>query len=165
MCIHARDCLAIVSGSGEVVFCNRIKSYSLGDMLGVTIDYASCAGIVGERSYSYDGAQFTLRSCRTVETRPVADEVKHFAFFESILARADASAYLAEAIRGRADELSAYLGDFTEVLIPPQKFYERTGELRAAGLACPIKPNLFRVRFYAADMSGGLVENIREIEY
>lgn len=165
LCIHAQDCLAIVSGSGGLAFCNRVKSYSLGDILGVTTDYLSCAGIVGECSYSYDGSKFTLVSGRTVETRHVKDEVRHFAFFESILARADASAYLAESIRARAGELSSYLGDFAEVLIPPQKFYELTGELRAAGLARAEKLNLFRVKFYAADMSGGLVENIREIEY
>ena len=61
--------------------------------------------------------------------------------------------------------MASYLGDFVDVVVPPQKFYERTGENRAAGLVYAEAPNLFRVKFFAADMVGGLVENIREIEY
>lgn len=165
LCIYSESRLAIVSEGGEVVFCNAVKSYSLGDMLGVTVSFSTCAGAIGECNYSFDGSAFTPVSGRTVETRPVADEVKHFAFFESILTRADAAAYLCGELKGRAGELGAYLGDFVDVVIPPQKFYESTGEERAAGLVYPLKENLFRVRFYAADMRGGLVENIREIDY
>lgn len=165
LCIYSQSRLAIISEGGKLVFNNRVKSYSLGDMLGVTVDFESCAGAVGECSYSYDGGQFTLVSGRTVETRPVGDDVRHFAFFESILTHADASAYLCGELRDRAGELSAYLGEFVDVVIPPQKFYQKTGEERAAGLVYAVAPNLYRVKFYAADIKCGLVENIREVEY
>lgn len=165
LCIYSQNRLAIVSEGGNLVFCNAVKSYSLGDMLGVTVDFESCAGALGECSYSYDGKNFTLVSGRTVETRPVGEDVKHFAFFESILTRADPARYLTEDLKGKAGELSAYLGKFVDVLIPPRKFYDATGEERAAGLVYPKAANLYAVKFYAADMRGGLVENIREVEY
>ena len=165
LCIYSQAWLAIVSAGGELVFCNPVKSYSLGDMLGVTVQFSTCAGCVGECNYSYDGQKLTLISGRTVETRPAADSIKHFAFFESILTRGDSAAYLCGELKPRAGELASYLGDFVDVVVPPQKFYERTGENRAAGLVYAEAPNLFRVKFFAADMVGGLVENIREIEY
>ena len=165
LCVAAEGCLAIVSESGELAFCNPVKSYSLGNMLGVTVGYFTCAGCVGECNYSYDGKKFTPVSGRTVETRPVADGVKHFAFFESVLTHARPEAYPGEELKSRAAGLNAYLGDFAEVIVPPQKFYLRTGELTAAGLAYPQSANRYRVKFFAADMSCGLVENIREVQY
>ena len=79
LCIAASGALAILSERGEVVFCNAVKSYSLGNMLGVTVAFDSCAGIVGECNYGYDGAKFTLVSGRSAETRPVAEEVMKYA--------------------------------------------------------------------------------------
>lgn len=165
LCISAEERLLVVSEAGKVIFCNPVKSYSCGDMLGVTVDFATCAGAVGECGYSYDGDKLTLVSGRTVETRPVPERIKHFAFFESVLIRGDSARYLCPALRDRAGELGAYLGEFVDVIVPPQKFYELTGEERAAGLVRPVGPNLFRVSFFAADMRDGLVENIREVEY
>lgn len=165
LCIDTEGWLAVVSEGGTLAFCNPVKSYSLGNMLGVTVPFFTCAGVVGECNYSYDGQKFALASGRTVETRPVPDDVRHFAFFESVLTRARPEVYLGEELKPRAEELNAYLGDFVDVMVPPQKFYEKTGELAAAGLVYPQSANLYRVRFFAADMKGGLVENIREIDY
>ncbi len=165
LCIVASGALAILSERGEVVFCNAVKSYSLGNMLGVTVAFDSCAGIVGECNYGYDGAKFTLVSGRSAETRPVAEEVRHFAFFESVLARADAAKYLVPELRPRAAELKDYLGGYVRVVVPPQKFYNLTGEDKGVGLAYPEGKNLFRVRYYAVDCQDGLIANIREVGY
>lgn len=165
LCIYAKGRLAIVSTEGRLAFRNAVNSYSLGDMLGVTIKFLTCAGAVGECSYSYDGKTFCLVSSRTVETRPVPESVRHFAFFESVLTRADPSKYLSKELKGRAGELGGYLGNFVDVIVPPQKFYEVTGEKRAAGLVYGRESGVYGVRFFATDMAGGLVENIREVEY
>lgn len=157
--------LFLLSEGGKKIFDNDVKSYSLGNMLGVTVDFHSCAGAICECSYSYDGEKLSLVSGRTVETRPVGDEVKQFAFFESILTRAGAEAYLCDDLLPRRDDLAGYLGNFSGVIVPPQKFYERTREMRAAGLVYPLSANLFKVKFYSADMQGGKIINIREIDY
>lgn len=106
LCVFTGGRLCILTEGGTLAFDNAVKSYSLGDMLGVTVNFNSCAG-----------------------------------------------------------ELSGYLGDFSGVVVPPQKFYERTGEMRAAGLVYPLLANLYRVKFFSADMQGGKIINIREIDY
>lgn len=165
LCVFTGGRLCILTEGGTLAFDNAVKSYSLGDMLGVTVNFNSCAGAIGECNYSYDGTRFTLVSGRTVETRPVDDKIRHFAFFESVLTHAKPADYLSEELAPRAGELSGYLGDFSGVVVPPRKFYERTGEMRAAGLVYPLSANLYRVKFFSADMQGGKIINIREIDY
>lgn len=163
--IFSQGHLAAVSATGRLAFNSAVKSYSLGNMLGVTRQLFTCDGAVSECSYSYDGDKFCLSSSRIVQTRPVDQSVRHFALFESVLTHSDCSTFLAEGLKGRAGELSSYLGGFVKVVVPPQKFYRTTGEMYAAGLVYPVSPRVFRVKFYAADMNGGLAENIREVDY
>lgn len=165
MCLFAEGALAIFTESGKLVFRNAVKSYSCGDMLGVTIEFPTCADCEGECSFSFDGESFTLVSGTTRERREVRNELLHFAFFESVLVRGDSARYLSDELAPEAGKLSAYLGEFVDVLVPPQKFYAARNERRAAGLVYPLGRNLFRVKFYAADVEGGKVVNIREIPY
>ena len=165
MCLFCEGALAVFSARGKMVFRNRAKSYSCGDMLRVTINFDTCAGCESECDFSFDGEEMKLISGHTRETRPVGEEIIHFAFFESVLAHGDSSVYLNAELRARADELGGYLGDFAEVLVPPRKFYDFTGERLAAGLAYPLSSNLYRVKFYAADTADGLVCNIRSVDY
>ncbi len=163
--ISAARRLAVLSEGGKVVFDNPATSFSQGDMLRVTVPFRTCTGAAFECAYSYDGEAFTLASGRTAERILAGEEIRHFAFFESVLTRADPASYLSPGLRERAGELSSYLGQFVDVIIPPQKLYEKTGEERAAGLVYPAAKNAYIVKFYAADMREGLVENIREVEY
>ena len=163
--IYCEGGLAVLSQQGDLIFNDGVKSYSQGDMLGVTRAFETCAGAVAESFYSYDGNALSLVSSRTAFTRPVPPESRHFAFFESVLTHGDSSVYLNAELRARADELGGYLGDFAEVLVPPRKFYDLTGERLAAGLAYPLSSNLYRVKFYAADTADGLVCNVRSVDY
>lgn len=165
LCLCGGGALAIFSKEGKLVFKNAVKSYSCGDMLHVTVDFCTCAGAEGECDFSFDGSQMKLVSGKTYETRAVGDNLLHFAFFESVLTRGDSAKYLSPELAPRASLLAEYLGNFVDVLVPPQKFYSACGEKRAAGLVYPVGRNLFRVKFFAADIADGKVENIREIDY
>lgn len=89
MCLFCEGALAVFSARGKMVFRNRVQSYSCGDMLRVTINFDTCAGCESECDFSFDGEEMKLISGHTRETRPVGEEVIHFAFFESVLARGD----------------------------------------------------------------------------
>ena len=165
MCLFCEGALAVFSARGKMVFRNRAKSYSCGDMLRVTINFDTCAGCESECDFSFDGEEMKLISGHTRETRPVGEEIIHFAFFESVLARGDYKKYLCDELVPQADKVTGYLGGFVGVLVPPRKFYDACGEERAAGLVYPSGGNLFSVRFYAADTEGGKIVNIRDIPY
>lgn len=165
MCLFCEGALAVFSARGKMVFRNRAKSYSCGDMLRVTINFDTCAGCESECDFSFDGEEMKLISGHTRETRSVGEEVIHFAFFESVLARGDYKKYLCDELAPQADKVTGYLGGFVGVLVPPRKFYDACGEERAAGLVYPSGGNLFSVRFYAADVEGGKIVNIRDIPY
>ena len=164
LCVYSQNALALLAEDGSLAFQSAVRSYSLGDMLGVTHAFPTCAGVVAECSYSYDGARFARASGRTVETRPVRPEVKHFAFFESVLFGASPENYLCGALKDRAADLGGFLGPFCRVLVPPAAFYAATGERTAAALAYG-DGGAYTLKFFAADMEDGLVCNVREVEY
>ncbi len=162
-------CLAVFSESGKQVFLNPAESYTAGEKLEITTPYPTCAGIVARCTFSYDGREMKLEKSIAEETQKPDLSCLHFAFFESVLHFADCAKYLCEELRPRARELHEFLGDFTEVTIPPEKFMLSHPEIRpperyAAGLVYPLAPNLFEVKYFAADMKDGLIENLREIE-
>lgn len=162
--IRAEGCIAVVSAEGKLVFVNPAESYKCGDALEITVKYETCAGIRAICTFSYDGNNMTLNDSRAEESRPPDPAALHFAFFESVLTRADYAKYLGEELKGKAALLPEFLGNFTAVTLPPAKFYAERGDIRATGLVYPKGKNLFEVKYFAADMRAGLIENIYEIE-
>ena len=63
-----------------------------------------------------------------------------------------------------ADELPDFLGGFVDVTLPYSRFYQRHGDLRAAGLVYPVADNLFKVKYYAVDLTDGKISNVYEVE-
>ncbi|MGN0817858.1 MAG: hypothetical protein ACI4L9_02710 [Candidatus Coproplasma sp.] len=162
--VKAKDCLAAVSEHGKLALLSPAESYSCGDMLELTVKYPTCACIKAVCSFKSDGEKLSLADSRAEESRPPDESVLHFAFFESVLARADYKKYLGEELKAKADLLPEFLGDFTAVTLPPAKFYADHGEINAAGLVYPRGKNLFDVKYYAVEMQNGLIENVYEAE-
>lgn len=161
--ISAKGCLCIVSSAGRRVFYNAAESYSCGNMLEVTVNFETCAGCRGICSFGYDGEKMELVKSRTEETKKTADDVLHFAFFECVLTRGDYAAYLGDGIRGKADALRSYLGEFVSVTLPPSKFCAEHVGIKAAGLVYPKSKNLFEVKYYGVEIENGKIGNIFEI--
>lgn len=162
--IEGEGCLAVLGESGERVFYNAAKSWSCGEHLDICVGFATCAGCVADCTFAYDGHTMTLIKSRTRKTRTVDGAVAHFAFFESVMTRADCTEYLSDELKGRAGELNSYLGEFADVLVPPSKFYEKHGDIKAAGLVYPVLYNLFKVRYFAVEMKDGKIDNLYEVE-
>ena len=162
--VEGKGCLAIISESGERVFYNPAESWQCGDTLSVTVNFNTCAGCKAVCSFAYDGHKFTLEKSVTRECVPPDISVLHFAFFESVLTRGDFANYLCDELKANAEALPSYLGEFVDVTIPYRKFYERHGEIFAAGLVYPVAPNLFSVKYYAVDIKDGKITNVYEVE-
>lgn len=155
--------LTVISEDGRRVFYNPAESYGCGDKLTVTVNFNTCAGCRAECVFGYDGQSFTLESSRTEERVPPAENVLHFAFFESVLTRGDYKKYLCDELKKDADALPGFLGGFVDVSVPYRKFYDLHGDIKAAGLVYPQLKNLFTVKYFAVDMDGGKITNIYEV--
>ena len=88
----------------------------------------------------------------------------HFAFFEALLYGAECSEYLSEDLQGMEEAIKEYLGDYCEVTVPRQAFYDKYGDILAAALAYPIRDNLFEIKYYSVETADGKIENINRID-
>lgn len=167
--VEGEKCLTVISESGKRVFYNPCESWTAGQRLEITVAFSTCAGCRAHCAFSYDGNEMKLVESRTEETKKPDDEVLHFAFFESVLTRADCTKYLCEELKPRANDLTSFLGEFVDVSIPPEKFYSAHPDIRApekyaAGLIYPRSRNLFQIKYFAVEKQDGLITNIYEVE-
>jgi len=159
--VSGKGCLCVISQEGKRVFYNPAESFKTGDMLEVTINFKSCAGYFAECQFAYDGREMKLVKSVTKARREVDESVMHFAFFESVLTGADSTRYLSDELKGKAGVLHEFLGDFVDVVIPHSTFYEKHGDIKAAGLVYPLSKNLFEVKYYAVDIVDDKIDNIK----
>lgn len=158
--VRGVGCLCLISGDGRKIFCNPAETYTAGDTLTVTVNFFSCAGYYAECEFGYDGREMKLIKSVTRKRYEVDPEVMHFAFFESVLTGADSAQYLSDGISGKAGELKKFLGEFVDVVIPHSSFYEKHGDIKAAGLVYPLSRNLFEVKYFRVDITDGKIDNI-----
>ncbi|MGN1061098.1 MAG: hypothetical protein ACI4QN_05130 [Candidatus Coproplasma sp.] len=161
--VAGENCLCALSSVGGKLYCGRAESYSTGDMLKITLGYKGCAGYFAEQSYGYNGQELTLIKSEIKKRYEVKDAVMHFAFFEGLLYGADCGEYLSEELQTAVGALKDYLGNYAEVTVPYKSFFEKYGDIPAAGLACPIKENLFEIKYFSVDIKGGKIDNLRHV--
>lgn len=164
MIAEGDGCICIFSEEGKRVFQNAAESYEAGEKLKTVTAFATAAGCRAECVFAYDGEEMRLESSVTTETREISDEIMHFAFFESVLTRADCTKYLCDDLKESADKLRGFLGEFVDVVVPHSRFYLRHGEVRAAGLVYPLSRNRFVIKYYAAELENGKICNITECD-
>lgn len=161
---EGKNALCIVSTEGKKLYLGQAKSYSTGDMLGVTLNHKGCAGYYSELEYSYNGQELSQTKKVVKKRYAVESEINHFAFFEAVLYGADCVEYLSEDMQGASEALKEYLGDFCQVTVPHKAFYDRYGDIFAAALAYPIKENLFEIKYFSVEYKDGKIDNINRIE-
>lgn len=161
--LEGEGCILALSASGKKVFENSVLSYETGENLTVKVAFETCAQVQAECTFAYDGHTMTLISSRTEEKTAPDESVLHFAFFESVLTRCDSTKYLCGELQPSAGKLGKFLGDFVGVTVPTEKFFAEHGDIKAAGLVYPVKPNLFNVKYFAAEISDGKITNIFEV--
>lgn len=158
--IYGANALAIISESGKLVFLNEVESAHFGDDLRVKIAFDTCTGSFAECTYSFDGEGLTLISSVTRDAFPPDKRILHFAFFESVLTCGNFEEYLSPALKEKASDLKGYLGEYTGVSVPTERFYAEHPNALAAGLIYPKKSNLYEVKYYAVDIVDGKIDNI-----
>lgn len=162
--ISDKSRLIVISDSGKIIYMNAAEKFEFADTLKIVANFETCTAAQAVYEYSYDGEKLTLVSAEARELRPPEKEIIPFAFFESVLIRADSKKYLCDELQEKAAALESYLGEFVSVTVPPEKFYIQHGEINAAGLVYPKSKNLYEVKFFAVDMQDGKITNIYPVE-
>lgn len=156
--------LTVISEDGKRVFFNAAESWQCGDKLTITVNFNTCAGCTATSTFDYDGFSMTLEGSRTEERVPPAENIMHFAFFESVLTRGDYTKYLSDDLKESAAALPEFLGEFVDVTVPHGRFNDLHPEIsHAAGLVYPVRKNLFTVKYFAADIRDGKITNVYEV--
>lgn len=159
--------LLLFSEEGKPVLDERADSYEGGKELCLRARIADIAGHTQERRFCAEKGVLreTARTARPrdgYDPDKLPEAVLPFAFFQAMAAGGDLSPYLSAELLGQREELAAYLGDFCAVRLPKEVFY-LTHEGSAAGLTYRAGKNLFDVRWFAAELRGRKIENIRPV--
>ena len=152
-------CRALFSESGNALFSGEAE-LDFGDRLRANIPFETCAPLECDCEYLYDGERLKLVKSDVREKSEPPAKLLPFAFFESVLFRADFAKYLAPSALARADEIRDYLGEFTAVVPTTERFCLAHPNLPAAGLCYPKKENLYEVVYYALELENGGISNI-----
>lgn len=161
--VEGEGCLAIISDKGKRIFYNPAASWQCGNTLKAEVNFCTCAGCYAVCDFAYDGQEMRLVNSRTLERYEIDKEVLHFAFFESVLTHGDFTKYLSDDLKEHAADMYGYLGEFIDVTVPYKKFFEKHGDIKAAGLIYPIKENLFKVKYYAVEFENGKISNVYQV--
>ena len=158
------DKLVVISHTGVQLFANEVIFAEFGATFKTGVRFGTAACAEAHCEYSYDGEKLTLISSKTVETQPQNEYILHFSFFESVMTYGDFTKYLSPELVERAGDIRDYLGKFTGVTVPTEKFYKSHPDELAAGLVYPEKQNLFKIKYFAVRLANGKIDNIYPIE-
>ena len=158
---------AVAEGALSIFDCGRQVflgegSFEYGDALAVLREEKSCADIVTEGRYIFDGQTFVTERITARERRAVPEKMAHFALFEGVMYGCDCTKYLSDELSPRAGELKEYLGNFLGVVPPTELFCERHKDIanNCAGLIYRRAEGLFEVKYFAVRFSEGRADNI-----
>ena len=164
LALYGGDALVVISHTGAVIFSSEVLSVQFGETFKTTVRFETCTAAQANCEYSYNGEKLTLTFSRTEETEPPDEKILHFAFFESILTFGDCEKYLSLELKPKAADLREYLGAFTGVTVPTEKFYAMHPDERAAGLVYPKKANLHEIKYFSVQLKDGKVDNVYPVE-
>lgn len=164
LALYGGDGLIVISHTGAQLFANEVIFAEFGANFKVGVKFETCTAAEAHCEYSYDGQKLTLISSKTVEKWPTDNRILHFAFFESIMTFGDFAKYLSPELAPRAGDLKEYLGKFTGVTVPTEKFYLSHPGEQAAGLVYPERENLFIIKYFAVRLADGKIDNIYPVD-
>lgn len=164
LALYGGDGLIVISHTGVQLFANEVIFAEFGATFKVGVRFETCTRAEAHCEYSYDGEKLTLISSKTVEKQPITQHVLHFAFFESVMTFGNFADYLSPELAPRAADLKGYLGNFTGVIVPPEKFYAEHLDEQTAGLVYPEKRNLYKIKYFAVHLMNGKIDNIYPVD-
>lgn len=155
--------LAVFNCKGEKLLQEHLLSFTLEkDELALLIPLSDALGRVADcRFHIQDGCltrtAFSLSQTRTKSQictpNVLRNELLAFAFFESVLIGADYRQMLCETLQAKAEELRAFLGEFSAVTL--------TDSPQVCGLVRKRSNDLYEVAYFTAEIENGKIIDIK----
>jgi hypothetical protein len=164
LCVQGEGSLLFLSEQGKVVFLGRASSFTAGERLIVKTTLNSCAQLVEESTFTYNGEALTRVVHKITPTREINNELIPFAFFEALLYGGEIAHFCTQELAQNKAMLLPYLGSYTHVLVPFAPFYKRHPQSTAVGLAYQKGENVFEVKYFCVEMVNGKIDNIKQTE-
>ena len=149
--------IALFSIEGKLLLSEKIVEYSLnGDTLNATIPLSDRLQRQAKCEWTLQNGECKLtrfllsQSSATDKTPP---DLLAYAFFESVLIRADFTAFLADELIPDAENIRAFLGNFIAVTL--------THEPTVCGLVRKKKERLFLVEYYSVEIEKGKIIDVK----
>ena len=159
--VDGRTQLAIFNKKGEKLLQESILSYSVEQgELRLEFPLSECLGRVAKCRYSIRNGdlqriEFSLLQTQSItgQTENLRNELLPFAFFESVLIGADFKRFLSDELQTKADDLPAFLGNFTAVCV--------TKSPNVCGLVRRKGKDVFTVEYYAVEVKEGKIVDVK----
>lgn len=159
--LHSDHALAVFNKNCECMLMEQILSFSVSDnLLSATLPLSDSLGRVAECAWELSEnactqTKFTLR--QTAENGTVSESTREgllaYAFFESVLLKADHRAFLSEALLPDAEKIVAFLGEFVAVTL--------TDKPNVCGLVRKKAERLFRVDHFTVEIENGKITDVK----
>ncbi|MCD8372972.1 MAG: hypothetical protein LUD27_06710 [Clostridia bacterium] len=164
LALYGGGYMAVITPCGKLIFLNEVENCSFGDTLEAIIPLQTCTHCFAECKFSYSDDKFVLTYSRTTERQNYSENLLPFVFFERALRSGDFAALLCDELKPKAKILKNYLGEFIAVTIPHEDFYKTNPDAEAAGLVYERGKNLYEIIYFAVDIQGGKIANIRPVQ-
>ena len=161
--VEGQNCLAVYACNGERLLMETTLSYSLdGDILTAKLPLCDSLGRSANCCYrlseqNLERISFTLEQARDrqgeANEKNVKEDLLAYAFFESVLIGADCTPFLCEDLQKKANELTAFLGNFVNVILTPSP--------NVCGLVRKKSERLYEVAYFQVEIQNEQIIDIK----
>lgn len=155
--LKGKETLGVYAKSCRQILVERVLDYSLSEnTLTATLPLSDSLQRTAKCVWALtDGEckqiEFTLS--QPIKTSAPPEGLLAYAFFESVLLKADYTAFLCERLQADADEIRAFLGEFIAVTL--------TREPNVCGLVRKKGERLFAVDYFSVEIENGQITDVK----
>lgn len=161
--VEGQNALAVFNEEGKCVLSEKIISYKIeNNTLIATLPLSDSRRRVAECEWALteEGCFQTAFKIRQEsinaddsEESKLRDELLPYAFFESVLIGADFTEMLSDELKGKAEHIKSFLGNFISVTL--------TEDANTCGLVRKKKERLYELQYFTAEVKNGKITDIR----
>ena len=161
--VEGNNELAIFSKKGQLLFLEKTLSYAVEkNQLSICLPLSNFLGRTANCRYDLSDdtllqTSFSLTQTKTTsgenDQTKIREELLPYAFFESVRIGADYSQFLSETLRDKANDLPAFLGEFTSVTL--------TKDPAVCGLVRKRQDRLYQVDYFTIEMEEGKIMDVK----
>ena len=149
----------LAMADGEIFFHGKVKDFSFDgkELHAETPLYDLCARTLScVWSYDEENKKIALRSCRCAQGKELPEKFLLCELLQELRFGAEISGFLSPALAGAEKNLREYFGNYVKAIPLP-------GAECGAGIVCRKREGIYEMKYFAAEVKNGRIENIKRI--